>query len=149
MVVRRLTDESPVYQVRPATSKRKVRNLHRNLLLPCDYLPLETTQQSPEVSAHFKKSSLRASPGLTQKVASKPIQDQQTHQPACPKRQHKIPKRFTYDTIGSPSFQPVVNTIHTVLYPNVMQMLLPAPPAYFAQTYWPPLYGRQPPLWKP
>ena len=80
VVVRRLTDESPVYQVRPATSKGKVRNLHRNLLLPCDYLPLETTQQSPEISAHFKKSSLQTSPELTQEVASKPMQDQQTRQ---------------------------------------------------------------------
>ena len=149
VVVRRLTDESLVYQVRPVTSKGKVRNLHQNLLLPCDYLLLETTQQSPEVSAHSKKLSLRTSPELTQEVASKPIQEQQTHQPVRPKRQHKIPKCFTYDTIGSLSFRPVVNTVHTALYPNFMPMLLPAPPAYFAHTYWPPPYGLQPPLWKP
>ncbi|KAL6465913.1 hypothetical protein MHYP_G00260460 [Metynnis hypsauchen] len=41
-VVRQVTKDVPVYQVVPEQGKgRESRILHRNLLLPCDYLPLE------------------------------------------------------------------------------------------------------------
>lgn len=41
MVKERKHAESPVYEVRPEREKGKSRVIHRNLLLPCDFLPLE------------------------------------------------------------------------------------------------------------
>ncbi|KAI5106078.1 hypothetical protein C0J45_3775, partial [Silurus meridionalis] len=39
VVTQRKYPDSPVYEVRPENGKGKARILHRNLLLPCDYLP--------------------------------------------------------------------------------------------------------------
>uniref|UniRef100_A0A3B3SXZ0 Gypsy retrotransposon integrase-like protein 1 n=1 Tax=Paramormyrops kingsleyae TaxID=1676925 RepID=A0A3B3SXZ0_9TELE len=40
VVAQRKYQDSPVYEVRPESGKGKTRILHRNLLLPCDYLPV-------------------------------------------------------------------------------------------------------------
>lgn len=40
-VVRQVGEEGPIYEVKPEQGKGRSRVLHRNLLLPCDYLPLE------------------------------------------------------------------------------------------------------------
>ena len=40
MVVRRKHQDSPVYEVRPESGEGRVRTLHRNLLLPCSFLPI-------------------------------------------------------------------------------------------------------------
>lgn len=44
-VVRQVKPDIPVYELRPEKGKGRSRVLHRNLLLPCDHLPLETTLQ--------------------------------------------------------------------------------------------------------
>lgn len=41
-VVRQVSRNIPVYELRPEKAKGRSRILHRNLLLPCDHLPLET-----------------------------------------------------------------------------------------------------------
>ncbi|KAI3374922.1 hypothetical protein L3Q82_021061 [Scortum barcoo] len=41
-VVRQVSKDIPVYELRPEKGKGRSRILHRNLLLPCDHLPLET-----------------------------------------------------------------------------------------------------------
>uniref|UniRef100_A0AAQ6ID30 Gypsy retrotransposon integrase-like protein 1 n=1 Tax=Anabas testudineus TaxID=64144 RepID=A0AAQ6ID30_ANATE len=41
-VVRQLGENTPIYELRPEYGKGKSRILHRNLLLPCDHLPLDT-----------------------------------------------------------------------------------------------------------
>lgn len=41
VVVARKNPESPVYDIKPESGRGKIRTLHRNLLLPCDYLPSE------------------------------------------------------------------------------------------------------------
>ncbi|MES9879782.1 MAG: reverse transcriptase domain-containing protein [Sedimenticola sp.] len=46
-VVKRMSEDSPVYQVRPEKGNKPCRVLHRNLLLPCDSLPLDV-DQTPE-----------------------------------------------------------------------------------------------------
>lgn len=40
-VIRRVGEEGPVYEVKLEGGKGRSRVLHRNLLLPCDYLPME------------------------------------------------------------------------------------------------------------
>ena len=39
--------DNPVYEIVPEGTKRKPRVLHRNLLLPCPYLPLDIPAQAP------------------------------------------------------------------------------------------------------
>ena len=55
-----VNEESPVHSVKAEDGTGKVRVLHRNLLLPCDYLPLEKPPQpvtSSKKSSHSKKKS--------------------------------------------------------------------------------------------
>ncbi len=40
-VVRQVGGEGPIYEVRPEQGKARSRVLHRNILMPCEYLPLE------------------------------------------------------------------------------------------------------------
>lgn len=47
MIVKRRSDESPVYEVVPEGGG-KMRVLHWNLLLPCDSLPLENSEATPQ-----------------------------------------------------------------------------------------------------
>ena len=42
VVVKRKHPESPVYEVQPEDGQGRTRVLHRNLLLPCDFLPVES-----------------------------------------------------------------------------------------------------------
>lgn len=44
-VVRQVGHDIPVYELRPEQGKGRSRVLHRNLLLPCDHLPLESKVQ--------------------------------------------------------------------------------------------------------
>ncbi|KAK0132040.1 hypothetical protein N1851_033165 [Merluccius polli] len=44
-VVRQVSKDIPVYELRPEKGKGRSRILHCNLLLPCDHLPLETSVQ--------------------------------------------------------------------------------------------------------
>lgn len=46
-VVRQVGEDLPIYELRPEHGKGKSRILHRNLLLPCDHLPLETEVHLP------------------------------------------------------------------------------------------------------
>ena len=51
-----INEDSPVYSVKAEDGTGKVRALHRNLLLPCDYLPLEKPVTYKK-SSHSKKKS--------------------------------------------------------------------------------------------
>lgn len=44
MVAQRKHPDTPVYGIKPETRKRSVRVMHKNLLLPCDFLPVETVE---------------------------------------------------------------------------------------------------------
>ncbi|GAA6092478.1 uncharacterized protein LOC121887483 [Tachysurus ichikawai] len=47
VVLRQVANDVPIYEVKPEQSKGRSRVLHRNLLLPCDYLPLDITPTIP------------------------------------------------------------------------------------------------------
>ena len=52
VVVARKGEGSPVYEVRPESSKGRSRTLHRNLLLPCDYLPSKPWEELPQIKRY-------------------------------------------------------------------------------------------------
>ena len=56
-VIRRIGEVSPVHEIKPKKGDGKARVLHRTLLLPCDYLGMEETQQAGTV--HHNNGSRR------------------------------------------------------------------------------------------
>ena len=48
-VIRRIGEDSPVYEIKPEKGDGRTRVLHRTLLLPCDYLEMEETHQAGTV----------------------------------------------------------------------------------------------------
>ncbi|XP_022111630.1 uncharacterized protein LOC110990852, partial [Acanthaster planci] len=57
-VVKRVAEDSPVYELRPESGEGRKRTLHRNLLLPCDFL----TSEKPSVE---RTVSSATTPGST------------------------------------------------------------------------------------
>lgn len=45
VVMRQIGEDIPVYEVKPEQGRGRSRILHRNLLMPCDFLPLDTQQK--------------------------------------------------------------------------------------------------------
>ena len=64
IVIRRLSSDSPVYEVKPEKSDGRSRTLHRTLLLPCDYLELDC--ETRDKTSHVQKS-----PSLQHRMANK------------------------------------------------------------------------------
>ena len=61
VVVNRCNQEGPVYTVKPETGNGRTRTLHRNMLLPCDFLELD-----PELpSRKMGSARVRKNPGRT------------------------------------------------------------------------------------
>ena len=52
MVISRKDEDCPVYEVKPETGPGGTRILHRNLLLPCNHLPVDVARKFP----HRQKS---------------------------------------------------------------------------------------------
>ena len=55
VVVSRKSPESSVYDVKPESGRGKMRTLHRNLLLPCDYLPIKESAKRTKNAATERK----------------------------------------------------------------------------------------------
>ena len=84
-VVRRVSEDIPVYELRPEKGKGRSRILHRNLLLPCDHLPLEMS-----VQPRAKKRTVETTEEVEQSEEEEdddeyyPVQPQQPFQPCQP-----------------------------------------------------------------
>uniref|UniRef100_A0A8C5E4S7 Gypsy retrotransposon integrase-like protein 1 n=1 Tax=Gouania willdenowi TaxID=441366 RepID=A0A8C5E4S7_GOUWI len=59
VVTQRKHHDSPVYELKPENGKGRVRVIHRNLLLPCDFLPVATDK--PSESGKRRKENNRRS----------------------------------------------------------------------------------------
>ncbi|XP_068115048.1 uncharacterized protein [Hyperolius riggenbachi] len=57
VVIRQVGKDLPVYEIKPEQGRGRSRIMHRNLLLPCDYLPLEV-QPKPPVKQKERKKEL-------------------------------------------------------------------------------------------
>ena len=55
-IVRQKSNENPVYEVIPESGGEKTRVLHRNMLFPCTYLPVENPFVKPAQLKKKKKS---------------------------------------------------------------------------------------------
>ena len=59
IVTKQLDEDNPVYEVKPEEKKGKSKVLHRNLLLPCDHLPIPESTASPNNSRNEKKRTVQ------------------------------------------------------------------------------------------
>ncbi len=75
LVVERKGPDSPVYEVESENGGRKNRVLHRNLLLPCDYLPVEnssthTERPAPPTTRRLRKPTSRCPASQNDDISS-------------------------------------------------------------------------------
>lgn len=81
-VVRQVSTDIPVYELRPEKGKGRSRILHRNLLLPCDHLPLETS-----VQPRAKKRSVEE---VQEAEKSEEEDDDDEYYPVQPQQQSRL-----------------------------------------------------------
>uniref|UniRef100_A0A8C5MS83 Gypsy retrotransposon integrase-like protein 1 n=1 Tax=Leptobrachium leishanense TaxID=445787 RepID=A0A8C5MS83_9ANUR len=67
VVVQRKSKESPVYEIKPENGEGRNRVIHRNLLMPCDHLPLEKPEKAAEQAIPKKRDSLEKKIQATRK----------------------------------------------------------------------------------
>ena len=81
-VVTQKRKDMPVYEVKPETGNGRSRVLHRNLLLPCSYLPVETQLKSSKNRRAVSRRTDRqqASQGETTGTTERDISSLTPHQ---------------------------------------------------------------------
>lgn len=67
-VVRQVGNDVPVYELKPEQGQGRSRVLHRNLLLPCDHLPLEVQVQPRVNHRHTRYNHRRTRRGAAETV---------------------------------------------------------------------------------
>ncbi|KAK7886457.1 hypothetical protein WMY93_026078 [Mugilogobius chulae] len=61
VITQRKQQDSPVYEIKPETGRGRTRIMHRNLLLPCDFLPVETLVSPAEEPKKKKRDTQKKS----------------------------------------------------------------------------------------
>ena len=79
VVLRRKSAESPVYEVKPEGTAKKRRTLHRNLLLPCDFLPMDSqmTDGAPSPRPSNRRQPEHVNPNTNSSELSSDDEDPQ------------------------------------------------------------------------
>ena len=117
IVTKQLDEDSPVYEVKPEKKRGKSKVLHRNLLLPCDHLPILESTASPKHSRNEKKYTVQHKGKYPRNPLSNEL-------PECEGDPDS-------DNDDIPSFLPVNHPVQPALTINVPadppQMLTPPP----------------------
>lgn len=96
VVVRQVNENVPVYELKPEKGQRRSRVLHRNLLLPCDSLPLEIP-----VRAGQKRRKVLNNKGVEQSEEEEDDADEYYpvlfHQSAQPEKENLMPAGTTQE----------------------------------------------------
>ena len=107
----------PVYEVQSEDQRGPKRRPHRNLLLPCELLPLEIPVPDSKESEPVTPAPVHHDP-IGDADSDNSSSDSEDDQQPAQVRQRRPPRRMTYDTIGTRElYRPVVATIWTVLPP--------------------------------
>ena len=130
-VVTQKRKDMPVYEVRPENGGGRSRVLHRNLLLPCSYLPVETpistsksTQKGPRKPDPDQEQGTEDS--CEQVATSNDDADALDEGlPRHSQRTSRPPLRMTYDVPGQPSFQPWTTAEVQGISASYPQQILP------------------------
>lgn len=80
VVLRKKCEDSPVYEVKPEIGKGRTRMLHRNLLLPCDYLPIDRGQKIPDRPSARKQGKVPKTTQLPTKISEEISEDESDHE---------------------------------------------------------------------
>lgn len=96
VVIKRMGEHSPVYEVRSERDGQKCRVLHRNLLLPCDSLPLETVAMSKTPRVRKEKSGSRFVP-----VAPPSSSSSSSEEWMLPRGENNFSSSEEYDTAAT------------------------------------------------
>jgi len=136
VVVKKL-DSLPVYEVHPENSDKPRRTIHRNLLLPCNFLPLEhaafsTPQPSVQPSPAAVPQSIDEQIGETSSSDSDEDDSQVPQTSSRPHRCRRPPTRMTYDSLGNPQLYQQASINHLKLSATVPQNI---PQFYATPTY--------------
>lgn len=126
VVVKRV-DNLPVYIVRPETKDGPLRTLHRDLLLPCGFLPVSEAESSIEPKAASKsKTRSRIEMQESEELTLNPEIDDETSDPVfriCPVRKTRF---ITYHDFSRPdSILPDVTLERPLPVSNPEEVLSP------------------------
>ena len=78
VVINRKGEDSPVYEVKPETGPGGTRILHRNLLLPCNYLPVDVVSKIPH-RQKSRKETRRETNHAPTTLVEEPSDDESEH----------------------------------------------------------------------
>lgn len=142
IVVKKL-DSLPVYEIRPENSDKPRRTIHRNLLLPCNFLPMDQPTldpSQPELLPRNDDESPADDIDENDSIGSEE-NSQRPQTNSRPQRRRRPPNNLTYDSLGNPQIYQQVGVNSLIPSFPVQQSCFPhfkATPIYIMS--WTPWY---------